>query len=57
MSIWRGIMVLLSSGMKVEWCRPGTNRKTSLPNSSVYFHSQILALGVQLPLTDFVRYV
>ena len=43
-------------GIKVEWCHPGTTYKISLPNG-VYFHPQILALGVQLSLTDFVQHV
>ena len=41
------------SGIKVEWYPP-MNVQECCPNGGVYFHPQILALGVRLPLIDFV---
>ena len=36
----------LPSGIKVEWCNPGTDDKVSPPNGGVYLHPQIQALDV-----------
>ena len=53
-SIWRSIVVLYIAGIVVEWCSPETNVKISPPKGGVYFHPQMLAMRVHLPLTDFV---
>ena len=45
----------LPSMIKVEFCHSGTDVKEASSTGGVYFHPQILALGVQLPLTRFVR--
>ena len=45
----------LPSKIAVEWCLPETNVTFSPPTDVVYFHPQILALGVKLPMTLFVR--
>jgi len=47
--------VRLPSKIEVEWCSPETDVTVSPPIDGVYFHPQILALGVKLPLTSFVR--
>ena len=47
--------VRFPSNVEVEWCSLETNVTVSPPAGSVYFHPQILALGVKLPMTLFVR--
>jgi len=44
----------LSSMIAVEFCPTTTDVKGAPPTWDVYFHPQILTLGVQLPLTSFV---
>ena len=44
----------LPSNIEVEWCPAETVVTTSPPTGGVYFHPQILTLGVKLPLTLFV---
>ena len=39
----------------MEWCSPEIDITVSPPASGVYVHPQILALGVKLPMTPFVR--
>ena len=43
------------SNIEVEWCSLGTDVTVLPPTSGVYFHPQILALGVKLLMTLFVR--
>ena len=47
--------VRLPSKIEVEWCSPETDITISPPTGYVYFHPQILALGVKLHLTPFAR--
>ena len=46
--------VLLPPNIVVEWCHPDSDVKVPPPEGGVYFHPQVLALGVHLPLTVFV---
>ena len=43
------------SNIEVEWCSLETDVTMSPLASSVYFHPQILALGVKLLMNSFVR--
>ena len=45
----------LSSMIMVEFCPATMDVKVSPPPEGVYFHPQILALGVPLALTQFIR--
>ena len=45
----------LSIGTKMEWCPSLTDVRISPHNMGVYFHPQILALGVKFLLTYFIR--
>ena len=47
--------VILPVSIVVEWCHPVTDVKVHPPEGGVYFHPQVLALGVHLPLTVFIR--
>ena len=47
--------IRMPSKIDVKWCSLETNIMVSPPADSVYFHPQILALGVKLPMTLFVR--
>jgi len=46
--------VHLSPRFKVEFCPQGTDFTLPPPNGGAFMHSQILALGLKLPLTKFV---
>ena len=45
----------LPSKIEVKWCSPQTDVTVSCPPDGVYFHPEILALGVKLPMTPFVQ--
>jgi len=47
--------VRLSSKIEVEWCSPETDVTVSPSACGVYFHFQILALGMKFSITSFVR--
>jgi len=47
----------LPPGIVVEWCDPNTNHKVLPSEGGVYFHLQVLAFGVHLPLRGFVHRV
>jgi len=49
--------VALFPGIKVEFCLLDTIFGLSPPNGGVYMHPQVLALGLKLLLTKFVRSV
>ena len=44
----------ISPGIKVEFCPQGVEFALPPPNSDVYMHSQILALGLKLSLMKFI---
>ena len=46
--------VYLPYKIKVEWCSPEADVTVPPPTSGMYFHPQILALGVKFPMTPFV---
>ena len=43
------------SNFEVEWCPTKTDVTSLPPIGGVYFHSQILALGVKLPLIPLIQ--
>jgi len=47
--------VRLLSKIEVEWCSLEIDVIMSPHTDNVYFHTQILALGLKLPMTFFVR--
>jgi len=49
--------VRLPSKIEVKWLSPEIGVMVSPPAVGVYFHPQILALGVNLPITTFVQNV
>ena len=46
--------VRLPSNVKVEWCSSDTDYTEAPEAGCVCLHSQVLALGLKFPLTDFV---
>ena len=47
--------VCLSPEIEMEFFSEGTDFTLPSPNDDVYMHPQIMALGLKLPLTPFVR--
>jgi len=47
--------VHLPSNVKVEWCPPDIEYIKAPKAWSVYFHPQVLALGLTFPISSFVH--
>ena len=45
----------LNLGIKIEFCLNDVDISKAPPNDGVYMHLQVLALGLSLPMTRFVR--
>jgi len=49
--------VRLPSNIQMEWCPANTDFSVDPPVGGVYLHSQILVLGLRLPLTNLVLFL
>ena len=47
----------LNSEIKTEFCPHGVDVSLAPSNGGVYMHLQVLALGLRLPMTSFIRNV
>jgi len=47
----------LNPEIEVEFCSHGVDVSQAPPNGGVYMHPQVLAFGLRLPMTRFIRSV